>query len=155
MWTYGAFAIGALILAGVALIFLPRLRRRRARLALQEARSRFLRRREWLEARFMTLAAASGKPRGLRWVDCEFENPVAFARDRGTGRLRALVAVTIKFEAIEGEGMEDVAAVANHKAATVVFRLDGPDWEADGRAYFNLSPTQTIDYYQNQLEFVE
>jgi uncharacterized membrane protein len=155
MWAYGVFAIGAAILAIGFILFFPRFRRRRAQVALQEARARFQRRREWLEARFMTLAARSGKPRGLRWADCEFENAVAFARDRGTGRLRALVAVTIKFEAIEGEGMEDVAAVANHKAATVVFRLDGPDWETDGRAYFNLSPSQTIDYYQSQLEFVE
>ncbi len=69
MWAYGVFAIGAAILAIGFILFFPRFRRQRAQVALQEARARFHRRREWLEARFMTLAARSGKPRGLRWAD--------------------------------------------------------------------------------------
>ncbi|MGE3778284.1 MAG: hypothetical protein AB7F89_13935 [Pirellulaceae bacterium] len=119
------------------------------------ARRSFHRRREWLEAKFLTLAAQSGKPRGLRWVDCEFDDDVAFARDRRTRRFRALVGVSILFEAIEGGDMEDVEAVANRKAATVVFRLDGPDWEVDGRALFNLNPAQTIEQFQHELEVVD
>ena len=39
--------------------------------------------------------------------------------------------------------MEEVEAVGNRKAATVVFRLDGPEWEVDGRALFNLNPART------------
>ena len=66
-----------------------------------------------------------------------------------------IFAVTISFEAIPGGGMEDVEAVGNLRAATVVFRLDGPEWEVDGKAYFNLSPAQTIDYYHNELETVD
>ena len=68
---------------------------------------------------------------------------------------RALVAVTISFEAIPGGGMEEVEAVGNLRAATVVFRLDGPEWETDGKACFNLSPAQTIDYFQHELETVD
>jgi hypothetical protein len=63
--------------------------------------------------------------------------------------------VTISFEAIEGGGMEDVEAVGNLRAATVVFRLDGPVWRADGRALFNLNPDEAIKHYQNDLETVE
>jgi len=103
----------------------------------------------------MTLALQSGKPRGLRWEDCDFEGDVSFARDRKTGGLRALVGVTIRFEAVEGGGMEDVEAVDDDKAATVVFRLDGPEWEPDGRAYFNLSPAETIAHFQRELETVD
>ena len=129
-------------------------RRRHAR-SLSHARESFRLRREWLEAEFVTRATASGKPRGLRWADCDFDDDVAFARDRRTGRYRALVGVTIRFEAVEGGDMEDVEAVSNLKAATVVFRLDGPHWEADGRACFNLSPTQTIEHYHHELETVD
>ena len=149
MWGFWwVFALATVILVFAAVALWPRLQRARERNRLQQARRSFHRRREWLEARFVSLAERSGKPRGLRWAECDFDNQVAFARDRDTGRLRALVAVTVKFEAIEGGGMEEVEAVENRKAATVVFRLDGTDWEADGRAYFNLSPAQTIDYYQ-------
>ena len=123
--------------------------------SLQRARESFQLRREWLEADFVSRAGTSGKPRGLRWVNCDFENGVAFARDRRTGRYRALVGVTISFEAIEGGGMEDVEAVGNLRAATVVFRLDGPEWRADGRALFNLNPAEAIAHFQHELENVE
>lgn len=59
----------------------------------------FQRRREWLEAKFLTLASQSGLPRGLTWTDCDFEDGVAFARERRTGELKAFVGVTISFEA--------------------------------------------------------
>ena len=93
--------------------------------ALRRARETFSWRREWLEAEFLKLAGQRGIPRGLAWVDCDFENDVQFAKDRATGQLRALVAVTIRFEAIEGGGMEDVEAVGNLRAATAIFFYDG------------------------------
>jgi hypothetical protein len=149
----GVVLIGAL--TGGIVYAWPRVRERSMKVELEDARRAFHRRREWLEARFLSVASLSGKPRGLRWVDCDFEDDVAFARERRTGRLRALVGVSIQFEAQEGGGMEDVEAVADRKAATVVFRLDGPDWEVDGRPVFNLNPAQTIEQYQHELEGVE
>jgi hypothetical protein len=143
-------AITILILGGAAVW--PFLRARHAARSVQQALETFHRRREWLEARFLCLAEKSGKPRGLRWVDCEFDDHVEFARDRATGHFRALVGVTIRFEAIQGEGMEDVEAVRNLRAATAVFRLDGAEWETDGRACFNLSPSQTIQHFHSELE---
>ncbi len=56
---------------------------------LDEARVLFQGMREQLEAKFLQRAALSGKPRGLRWADCEFEHDVAYARDRQTGQLCA------------------------------------------------------------------
>lgn len=120
----------------------------------QRAKKDFHRCRERLEAKFWQLAGASGKPRGLRWTGCDFDDDVAYARDRASNELCALVAVTISFEAIEGGGMEDVEAVSNLRAATSVFRHVGGQWRTDGRAIFNLNPTQTIAYYQDNLERV-
>ena len=149
----GAVLVGLLV-AGMIYAW-PRIRERHLKVELDDARRAFHRRREWLEARFMSVASQSGKPRGLRWADCDFDNDVAFARERRTGRLRALVGVSIQFEAVEGGAMEEVEAVGNRKAATVVFRLDGPDWEVDGRALFNLNPAQTIEQFQHELEEVK
>src|SRR5438093_2971529 len=81
--------------------------------SVAEARERFRRQREHLEAEFFQAAAASGKPRGLRWKECDWGEVVEFARDRQAGQLVALASVTISFEAIEGGDMEGVAAVGN------------------------------------------
>jgi hypothetical protein len=148
-------AAGALgILVAFALLWARRLGGERGP-SLERARAEFHRRREWLEARFVTRAGESGKPRGLVWADCEFDNDVAFARERTTGELRALVGVTIRFEAIAGGDMEDVPAVNNLKFATAVFRAVGDAWETDGRAVFNLNPAETIQHFQHELEVVE
>ena len=123
--------------------------------ALRRARETFSLRREWLEAEFVKLAAERGIPRGLAWVDCDFENDVQFARDRTSGQLRALVAVTIRFEAVEGGGMEDVEAVDNLRAATAVFFFNGGKWTTSGRALFNLNPAEAIKHYRHELETVD
>src|SRR5438552_8711767 len=102
----------ALLVAAVVLLRKP-LRAWRETREAQRARRDFRRQREVLEARFFDLAAASGKPRGLRWVECDWLDTVTFARDRRTGLLAAFVAVNIRFEAVEGGDLEDVAAVAN------------------------------------------
>jgi hypothetical protein len=122
---------------------------------LRAAREAFHKQREWLEARFLTLASQSGKPRGLEWSSCDFDDPVSFARDRGSGELRALVAVTIRFEAIAGGGMEHVEAVGNLRAATAVFTYQNGAWTTAGRALFNLNPVEAIRFYHNELQGVE
>jgi hypothetical protein len=122
---------------------------------LQRARERFHRRREWLEAEFLQRASKSGKPRGLAWTECDFENGVAFAQDRHSRQLRALVAITIRFEAVPGGGMEHVEAVGNLRAATAVFSYDGKGWRTDGRAVFNLNPSETIKHFRRELRPVE
>jgi hypothetical protein len=121
---------------------------------LAKARRDFHRHREHLEARFMRLAGQSGKPRGLEWVRCDFDDDVIYARHRQSGELSAYVSVTIGFEAIEGGGMEDVEAVGNLRAATAVFRVENGAWATDGRALFNLNPSEAIAYYQENLELV-
>lgn len=153
LWLVGA---ALLLVAGYGAILLGRsLRARRVAVNLGEARALFHVRREWLEAHFLTQASQSGRPRGLSWANCDFEDAVSFARDRTSGELRALVGVAIGFEAIEGGGMEDNPNVGNLRAATAVFRYDGKQWEATSRPVMNLNPSQTIDRYQHELEVVE
>jgi hypothetical protein len=118
-----------------------------------DAKQQFYRLREQLEAKFLQRAGLTGKPRGLRWADCEFEDEVTYARNRQTGRLSAFVAVCIKFEAIEGGGMEEVEAVGNHKYGTAVFHWDPKHhWVTEGRAIFNLGPREAMRHFEATLE---
>jgi len=147
--------VGALVGTALAVV----LAWRPFRIAMLEsqfvrARRDFHQQRERLEARFVDLAGSSGRPRGLRWTECDFEDDVAYARDRRTGELSAFVGVTIGFEAIEGGGMEHVEAVGNPRAATAVFRRHRGGWRTDGRVLFNLNPTEAIAYYQDNFEMV-
>jgi hypothetical protein len=152
------FAAGVVAMAGLAIGFAAWRRRpsREARDAqkFELQRRSFHRERERVEAKFVELASSSGKPRGLRWKDCDFEDGVAYARDRRSGELCAFVAVTVSFEAIEGGGMEEVEAVGNLRAATAVFRHKDQHWSTDGRVIFNLKPVQAIAHFQDSLVLV-
>jgi hypothetical protein len=146
-------ATAAVVLLAIALCLLRKpLRVRRERDESERARRDFRRQREVLEARFFDLAAASGKPRGLRWVDCDWLEAVTFARDRKTGLLTAFVAVNISFEAIEGGDMEDVAAVGNVRDAAAVFHYQNGIWGTGGRALFNMNPEDALVRLEGQYE---
>lgn len=69
---------------------------------LTEARRDFHRQRERLEVKFVQLGMSSNRHDAPRWIDCEFEDDVVYARNRTTGELNAFVAVTIEME--EGAG---------------------------------------------------
>ncbi|MEX2139629.1 MAG: hypothetical protein WD894_10230 [Pirellulales bacterium] len=159
MWSLGWIALSlaalvAIVAIAAYLLWRP-YRTVRQEKSLARARREFHLRREQLEAKFLQRAGESGKPRGLRWTDCDFENDVTYARDKRSGQLSAFVGVTISFEAIQGGGMEDVEAVSNLRAATAVFSFDEKrQWYTEGRAIFNLNPTEAIQYYQANLELV-
>jgi len=143
--------IAALAGVATALALKPlRLARQAERIA--RAQRDFHRQREPLEAKFIEKAAATGKPRGLRWLDVEFDDDVVYARDRRSRRLKAMVAVEVRFEAIEGGGMEEVEAVSRIRAATAEFLHDGNRWITEGRIYFNLAPSATVKYLAADLE---
>ncbi len=116
------------------------------------ARREFRRQREMLEAKFFDLASRSGKPRDLRWLDCEWLEAVTFARDKQTGLLTAFVAVNIRFEAVEGGDMEGVAAVSNIRDAAAVFHYQQGQWGTGGRALFNMNPADALLRLQGQFE---
>jgi hypothetical protein len=118
----------------------------------RNAREMFDRQRPQLEQEFLAAAAASGKPRGLRWKACEWEPVVEFARERATGSLTALAGVVIQFEAVEGGDMEGVAAVGNLRNASAVFFFHGGRWRTTGKTVFNLNPDEALARFQNQYE---
>ena len=72
-----------------------------------------------------------------------------------TGGLKALVAIEVCFEAIEGGGMEEVEAVSNVRAATAEFLHDDERWFTKGRVFFNLGPKGLIRYLHADLESVD
>jgi hypothetical protein len=149
-----AVIVGGFVALGIVMLAWRPVRARVRERELARARRSFHRQREHLEARFMRLNAQSGKPRGLEWVRCDFDDDVTYVRDRHSGQLSALVSVTIGFEATEGGGMEDVEAVGNLRSATAVFRVDRGSWLTEGKALFNLNPAEAIAYFQGNLELV-
>ena len=150
-WVWPAVAAAAV--AAILLSWRP-LRRLGRELVVARARESFRLQRERLEARFFEAAAASGKPRGLRWKECTFDASMELVRERGAGVLHALVPVTIAFEAVEGGPMEGVEAVGNLRSATAVFTFDRGHWTTAGKAVFNMSPQQTIAHFGRQYERV-
>jgi len=79
---------------------------------------------------------------------------VAWARDRQTGQLLALVGVTISFEAIEGSDMEGVEAVGNLRNASAVFFFQDGRWQTAGRAIFNLNPDEAVERFSQNYEII-
>ena len=126
----------------------PKLFARRVRRFERE----FARDRKALESKFFQAASRSGKPRGLAWTQCAFQDGVLLGRDRANGEIIGLVGVTIGFEAIEGGGMEDVEAVGNLRAATAVFTHNGREWTTQGKAIFNLEPHEVLERYRESLD---
>jgi hypothetical protein len=147
--------VAAIIVTGVivALAWRP-LKSLGQGIQVERARELFVLQRERLEAKFVTAASSSGKPRGLRWKDCGFENDIELAREKDTGKLVALVPVTIQFEAIEGSDMEGLPAVGNLRNASAVFYFERGHWLTAGKAVFNLNPGEVIQHFKNQYERV-
>lgn len=151
LWWTGALVL----LAGILLALTWRPLRRFGRAAqVERARASFQLHRARLETLFLQAASATGKPRGLRWKECQWEPGVEFARERATGQLAALVGVTIAFEAVEGGDMEGVTAVGNLRNASAVFFFQGGQWHTIGKAVFNLNPGEAIEHFKQQYEGV-
>lgn len=127
---------------------------RRALLARRASRAsrEYANKRPRLEQLFCAVAGASGKPRGLAWKRCDLQNRVIIVRDRANGELLGLAGATISFAAIEGGEMEEVAAVSNLRAATAIFQWNGSEWNTQGRAIFNLEPSEVLRRYSDSLD---
>jgi hypothetical protein len=153
-WT-SPYVIGAVVLPVVALSSWLAFRPVRAWWRAREERqalSAFRMQREQLEARFFDIAASLGKPRGLRWLECDWQNDVTFARTVGSGLLTAFAAVNIRFEALEGGDMEEVEAVGTIRDAAAVFHYRRGRWGTGGRALFNMNPRDAIVRLEGQFE---
>jgi hypothetical protein len=148
MWYWWALGIGAIAVAIIAVRSLRGLGRE-----VQHARAResFRLQRERLEAKFLDAAAATGKPRGLTWVDCAFEPTLELVRDLATNQILGLTPVTIRFAAVPSGPMEGVEAVDNLRYATAVFVFERGQWVTHGRALFNMHPQEAIAHFDPQF----
>ncbi len=148
------------MLLGVALAFTAGWFWRRWRKAQKKAQHRgaqldFSEQREALQQAFLAAASATGKPRGLRWKQCDLNETRLFAQDRANGELVAFVGITVSFEAIAGGAMEEVEAVGNLRFATAIFVHRQGKWTTDGRVVFNLEPAEALARFQESLAAVE
>ncbi|MBM3970753.1 MAG: hypothetical protein FJ302_12975 [Planctomycetes bacterium] len=110
----------------------------------KDALQQFRMQRELLEAKFFDLARVSGKPRGLKWLDGDWQSEVTFARACDTGLLTAFVGLHIRFEAVEGGDMEGVAAVDTVRDAAAVFHYQRGRWGTGGRVLMNMNPAEAV-----------
>lgn len=144
---------GGALLAALTLLWRPlRMVARNAQFA--RARRYFRPQREHLEAKFVQLASARAAANTPHWFDCDFDDDVAYVRSRATGTLSAFVAVTVA-----DNNSDDPAggggAVGNLRVGTAVFRFDRGHWDTDGKAILDLSPSEAIRCYRDDLEMVE
>jgi hypothetical protein len=145
----GVAVVGVVCLTAVPLA--ARWQRREIRLATKL----FHAERAGLQIRFLELARAVGKPRGLRWLDCDWLDSVVFARDRQSKLLTAFAGINIRFEAIEGGDMEDVAAVGTVRDAVAVFHFQNGAWGTGGKALFNMNAQDVVERLVAQFEPVQ
>jgi hypothetical protein len=119
---------------------------------IQAARAResFSLQREHLETLVLEKASASGIPRGLHWLACRFSSETEFAKERKTGRIVALVAVTVEFKAIEGGDMEGLPAVSLPRQGCAVLQFARGEWTTSGRVLFNLSPSRVVEQFAQE-----
>ncbi|MCH2203750.1 MAG: hypothetical protein MK102_17420 [Fuerstiella sp.] len=95
---------------------------------------------------FFALASQSGKPRGLRWITCDWLQELMIVADSKTQLISAFASVNLGFEAIEGSDMEDVAAVSTIRDGSAVFHFQDSDWGSAGRVIFNMNPVQAAGH---------
>jgi hypothetical protein len=127
-----------------------RVARRRAE--TEHALRQFRMQREQLEAKFFDLARTSGKPRGLKWLDGDWQSEVTFARACDTGLLTAFVGLQIRFEAIPGRDMEGLAAVDTVRDAAAVFHYHRGRWNTAGRVLMNMNPAEAVTRLVGQFD---
>lgn len=148
LWQIAAAGVSGVVAVALAAIPLAKWMRRRE---VAQASREFKLQRENLEAKFFELASGSGKPRGLRWVRCDWQPAYSLARDTQSGLLTAFVSIELHFEAIEGGDMEDVAAVGTVRDACAVFHYQQGKWGTGGRALFNMNATDAVERLAGQF----
>ena len=149
-WIVGGIVVLALVVV-LARPLAGWVQRREAERAIQEFRLS----REMLEAKFFEIASQLGKPRDVRWKQCDWQPEVTFARERESGMITAWVSVNVSFEAIEGGDMEEVEHVGLLRDGCALFHYQHGAWGTGGRVVFNMNPREALERFATQYEGVE
>ena len=152
-WWWILFGAAA-ALAALTAVWRP-IRTASRKTRLLRARRDFHWQRERLEAKFIRLASSKAGPNAPAWDDCEFDDDVAYVKNRNTGELSAFVGLTVSVSAYEDATFDGQGPIGDLRVGTAVFRLDDTHWETDGRAILSLTPAEAIRFYQNDLEMVD
>ena len=141
-----------------------RIWQRWSRPGMVKIRCQFHQQRERLELKLVCLAAQMRSGSLGRSDRYDFDDDVAYARNRYTGEINALVTVVIEL-AVPEEPVDELFSIeqANERTkktrrfqvATAVFRYDHDRWETDGRIIFHLNPAETLRYYRRDLKMIE
>lgn len=153
LWWWLLVGIAA-ALAALTVIWCPN-RKASLKVRLAQTRRDFHWQREALEAKFIRLASSKAGPNSPSWDDCEFDDDVAYVKNRNTGELSAFVALTVSVNVYGDSTSGGRGPIGNLRAGTAVFRFDDNHWETDGRAILNLSPAEAIRFYRNDLEMID
>ena len=97
-----------------------------------------------LQERFFSIVSQSGKPKGLIWKSCKFDETTMWVIEKQSANLHALLSTVIHFDAVPGGPMEDVEAVGNARIATAIFFYNGDNWDTGGDVLFNLEPHEVL-----------
>ena len=104
----------------------------------EQARELFRRRREWLEARFLTNLARTDPIERLRWEEAHWHDEVVWARDRPTGILLALIGV--HFDAVPLFDPPDQPP----RLATALFEFRKGTWITEGKRLDQTLPDEAV-----------
>jgi len=107
-------------------------------LHVDQARLLFRRRREWLEARFLTSLGQLDPIERLRWEEARWHDQVHWARDNQTRRLLALVEIHFELDPFD----EAPEPIARH--ATALFEYRKGRWFADGKRLDATRPDEAL-----------
>jgi hypothetical protein len=115
----------------------------------------FIDNQETLQQHFFSIVSQSGKPKGLTWKSCKFDEATIWAIEKQSANLHALLATVIHFDAIPGGPMEDVEAVGNARIATAIFFYNGESWDTRGDILFNLEPHEVLTRHCDDYDLYE
>ncbi len=147
-WIGGIVGAALLLLAGRWLWHLGKA------VQAERARELFRLQHELYEEQVLRAAAATGLPRGLKWVGCRITGDAMLVRDTVNGGIVALVPVEIRFEPEDDSDMTENPMAREPRPATAVFAFDRGTWTTAGRVVFNHTPAQTVATFSPQFRVI-
>src|SRR3954452_10585161 len=104
----------------------------------ERGRELFRRRREWLEADFLSAMGKTSPTERVRWEEAHWHDEILWARDRKTRRLLALIGV--HFSATLFDDIPD----PHTRHATALFEFRDGRWHAEGKRLDEVRPDEAV-----------